>query len=285
VLGKRVEAKTGKTVDYRRPELMIIVNPFTEQIKLQVNPLFVAGRYRKLVRDIPQSKWFCSSCRGRGCSECGGTGLLYPESVEELVSKPLLLESKGEKTSFHASGREDIDARMLGSGRPFVVEVSKPKKRFLDLQTIQGSINSGAKDKVEVSRLRFTQRDMVRKLKKAENAQKEYRALVKFEAEVSEIELEQLASKLTGATIQQQTPLRVMHRRADLTRERYIYKLKVKKIFPKEALMEVRCQGGLYVKELVSGDEGRTVPSVAELLKNPAKVIKLDVLKVIMKDQ
>ena len=285
VLGKRVEAKTGKTVDYRRPELMIIVNPFTEQIKLQVNPLFVAGRYRKLVRDIPQSKWFCSSCRGKGCSECGGTGLLYPESVEELVSKPLLLESKGEKTSFHASGREDIDARMLGSGRPFVVEVSKPKKRFLDLQTIQGSINSGAKDKVEVSRLRFTQRDMVRKLKKAENAQKEYRALVKFEAEVSEIELEQLASKLTGATIQQQTPLRVMHRRADLTRERYIYKLKVKKIFPKEALMEVRCQGGLYVKELVSGDEGRTVPSVAELLKNPAKVIKLDVLKVIMKDQ
>ena len=24
--------------------------------------------------------------------------------------------------------------------------------------------------------------------------------------------------------------------------------------------MEIRCQGGLYVKELVSGDEGRTIP-------------------------
>ena len=94
-----------------------------------------------------------------------------------------------------------------------------------------------------------------------------------------------LEEKLNGITIKQQTPLRVMHRRADLTRERYIYKLKVKKISAKEALMEVRCQGGLYVKELVSGDEGRTVPSVAELLKNPAKITKLDVLKVIMDDQ
>ncbi|MCW4010813.1 MAG: tRNA pseudouridine(54/55) synthase Pus10 [Candidatus Bathyarchaeota archaeon] len=285
VLGKKVEAETGKTADYRKPDLMIIVNPFTEHVKLQVNPLFVAGRYRKLVRDIPQSKWFCSNCRGRGCSQCGGTGLLYPESVEELASKPLLEAAQGEKTSFHASGREDIDARMLGSGRPFVVEVSKPKKRFLDLKALQETINAGAKDKVEVSRLRFTQRDVVRKLKKAENAQKEYRALVQFEHEVSDADLQPLEQTLTGTTIQQQTPIRVMHRRADLTRERYIYKLKVKKISPKEALLEVRCQGGLYVKELVSGDEGRTVPSVAELLKNPAKIIKLDVLKVIMEDQ
>ena len=130
LLGKRVEAQTGKTVEYRKPDLMLIINPFTEAIRLQVNPLFVAGRYRKLVRDIPQSKWFCSSCRGRGCEKCGGTGKLYPESVEELVSPPFLEAAEGEKTAFHASGREDIDARMLGSGRPFVVEVSKPKKRL-----------------------------------------------------------------------------------------------------------------------------------------------------------
>ena len=284
LLGKMVEAQTGKAVEYRAPDLMIIVNPFTEHVKLQVNPLFAAGRYRKLVRTIPQSKWFCHDCRGRGCPKCGGTGLLYADSVEELVSKPFLEATQGEKTAFHASGREDIDARMLGTGRPFVVEVSKPKKRFLDLKKIEETINAGAKDKVEISRLRFTNRDVVRKIKKAENAQKEYRALIGFEKEVSDADMKLIEEKLNGIVIKQQTPLRVMHRRADLVRERYIYKLKVKKLSPKEALMEVRSQGGLYIKELVSGDEGRTIPSVAELLKNRAKTLKLDVLKVIMED-
>jgi tRNA pseudouridine synthase 10 len=284
LLGKSVEAQTGKTAEYRTPDIVIIANPFTESIKLQVNPLFVAGRYRKLVRDIPQSRWFCSSCHGRGCEKCAGTGLLYPESVEALVSAPLLEAAEGEKTAFHASGREDIDARMLGTGRPFVVEISKPRKRFLDLRKLKDAINVAAKDKVEVSSLRFSSKDVVRRLKKAESAQKEYRLLVEFEGDVSEEGLRVVAEQLSGAMIRQQTPLRVLHRRADLTREKYIYWVKVKKVSPKLAELQVRCQGGLYVKELVSGDEGRTVPNVSMLLGNRAKPLKLDVLKVIMDD-
>lgn len=284
LIGKKLEAQTGKTVEFRKPDIMIILNPFTAQVKLQVNPLFVAGRYQKLVRDIPQSKWFCSDCHGRGCQKCGGTGKLYPESVEELVSQPLLKAAQGEKTAFHASGREDIDARMLGTGRPFVVEISKPKKRLLDLKELEETINHDAAGKVKISKLRFSNRDVVRKIKKSESAQKEYRVLIAFEKEISEQDLNLIEEKLSGALIKQQTPLRVVHRRADLVRERYIYKVKVKKVSPKEAEMQVRCQGGLYVKELVSGDEGRTTPSVSELLKNPAKTLKLDVLNIIMED-
>jgi len=284
LLGKRLEEQTGKTVEFRKPDLAVIVNPWAETIALQVNPLFVAGRYCKLVRDIPQSKWFCGSCRGKGCEKCGGTGKLYPESVEEIVSKPLLEAAEGEKSAFHASGREDVDARMLGSGRPFVVEVSKPMKRNLDLAKVKEAINAIGEGKVQVSRLRFTSRDLVRKLKKAESAQKEYRVLIEFGRDVTEEELRDLEAKLTGVSIKQQTPLRVLHRRADLTRERYIYKVKVKKVAPKQAEMIVRCQGGLYVKELVSSDEGRTVPSIPELLGTGANTLKLDVLKVIVND-
>jgi tRNA pseudouridine synthase 10 len=282
LIGKAAEAQTGKTVDYRTPDIVVVANPFTASVKLQVNPLFVAGRYRKLVRDIPQSRWFCSACHGKGCVKCSGTGLLYPESVEELVSKPLLMAAEGEKTAFHASGREDIDARMLGTGRPFVVEVSKPRKRFLDLRQLKEVINVGAAGKVEVSSLRFTSKAVVRRLKKAESAQKEYRVLVEFEGDVSEEGLRLVAEKLSNAVVKQQTPLRVQHRRADLTREKYIYWVKVKKMSPRTAEMQIRCQGGLYVKELVSGDEGRTVPSVSELLGNRAKPLRLDVLKVIV---
>jgi tRNA pseudouridine synthase 10 len=284
LLGKAVAKRTGKEADYLKPDLVVVFNPFLEKVRLQVNPLFVSGRYRKLVRTIPQSEWFCSDCRGRGCEKCSGTGKLYPESVEALSSKALLETTQGAEAFLHASGREDIDARMLGSGRPFVIEVSNPKKRFVDLKQIEIQINAGAVGKVEVSGLRFATKDVVRRLKKGENAQKEYALLAEFENELSDQDLHMIEEKLSGVCIKQQTPLRVLHRRADLIREKYIYQVKVKKVSLKRALLEIRCQGGLYVKELVSGDEERTVPNVSDLLNNRAKTLKLDVLNVIMDD-
>jgi len=150
----------------------------------------------------------------------------------------------------------------------------------LDLKKLEAEVNDGAKGKVKVSKLRFTNKDVVRRLKKGESAQKKYRMLVEFEHPVSAENLLLLEEKLTGASVKQQTPLRVLHRRADLIRERYIYKVKVKKVSSKRAELEIRCQGGLYVKELMSGDEGRTMPNVSDLLGNRAKPLKLDVLNV-----
>jgi len=66
VLGKKIAEHTGKTTEYKKPEIVVLVNPFNEEIRLQVNPLYVAGRYKKLVRGIPQSKWFCSNVTGLG---------------------------------------------------------------------------------------------------------------------------------------------------------------------------------------------------------------------------
>ncbi|MCL1970298.1 MAG: tRNA pseudouridine(54/55) synthase Pus10 [Candidatus Bathyarchaeota archaeon] len=284
LFGKAIGVHTGKEADYLIPDIVVVLNPFLGKVKLQVNPLFVGGRYRKLVRTVSQSKWFCSSCRGRGCEKCGGTGKLYPESVEEFASARLLELAEGVDSFFHASGREDVDARMLGTGRPFIVEISKPKKRFIDLKLLEETINATAVGKVEVSGLHFTTKDKVRRLKKGEGAVKEYRLLAEFENDVAAEELRLIGEKFSGITIKQQTPLRVLHRRADLIRERYIYEVKVKKVASKLAMLEIRCQGGLYVKELVSGDEGRTVPSVSSLLSNRAKTLKLDVLNVIMDD-
>jgi len=173
---------------------------------------------------------------------------------------------------------------MLGRGRPFVIEVSKPKKRFIDLKLIEDQVNFDAVGKVEVSGLRFATKDVVRHLKKGEGAQKEYSLLAEFENELSIQDLHKIEEQLSGACIKQQTPQRVLHRRADLIREKYIYQVKVKKVSLRRALLEILCQGGLYVKELVSGDEGRTVPNVSNLLNNRAKTLKLDVLNVIMDD-
>jgi len=282
IIGKKIVLKSGKAVDHRKPDIVVLVNPFDEEIKLQINPLYVAGRYKKLVRDIPQSKWFCSNCRGKGCKKCDWTGKIYPESVEEIIAKPFLDETGGEKASFHASGREDIDARMIGNGRPFVIEITRPKKRFLDFKRLEKIVNTYAKGKVEVSGLKSASKKTVRKLKKAETTQKEYSVLIEFENEITAKDLHLLEEKLSNSIVKQRTPLRVLHRRADLTREKYIYEVKVKKLSPKKVKMKIRCQGGLYVKELVTGDEGRTTPNVSALLNNKAKPLKLDVLNVIM---
>jgi len=283
IIGKKIAEHNGKTVEYKKPEVVVLVDPLTEEVRLQVNPLYVAGRYRKLVRGIPQSKWLCSDCRGKGCEKCNWTGKTYPESVEEIIEQPFLEATDGVKASFHASGREDIDARMLGNGRPFVIETTKPRKRFLDLKKLEKAVNAYAKGKVKVSNLCFANRDVVRKLKKAESSQKGYRVIMKFENKITAGNLRLLEDKLRNTVIKQRTPTRVLHRRANLTREKYIYEVKVKKLSPKKAEMRIRCQGGLYVKELVTADDGRTKPSVSEILKNKAEPIELDVLNVFMK--
>jgi tRNA pseudouridine synthase 10 len=107
---------------------------------------------------------------------------------------------------------------------------------------------------------------------------------IEFENKITAKDMHILKKSLTNVMIEQKTPVRVLHRRADLTREKYIYDVGVKKLSPRKAEMRLRCQGGLYVKELVTGDEGRTVPSVSELLRNKAKPMELDVLNIIMED-
>ena len=278
-IGKRILAKTKKNVDLRRPDILVVVNPFKENVSLEVNSLFISGRYRKLVRGIPQSKWICSECRGKGCPRCDWKGKLYPDSVEELIGNPLLEIADGRGAKLHASGREDVDVRTLGSGRPFVAEVKRPRRRKIDLEELGRRINHEAEGKVEVTGLKFSSKEEVRNLKEAEKSVKVYRAVVEFERELSEEELSKI-KELGDRLISQETPLRVAHRRAMKTRKRYLYGIKLKRLKPNLVEMWVRCQGGLYIKELINGDEGRTKPSVTEAVGVPAKCVELDVMSV-----
>jgi tRNA pseudouridine synthase 10 len=284
IIGKAISELNGKTAEFKRPDVAILINPFTRHISLQVNPLHIAGRYRKLARGVSQSRWICHTCRGRGCEKCNWTGKMHAESVEDFIAKPTLKMTNGQAAVFHGAGREDINARMLGSGRPFVIEIKTPKNRFINLKALEKTINDEAEGKVEVHGLRFADKELVRQLKKAEYSQKSYRVTVEFNRSVSDEELTRLESSLKGIVVNQQTPKRVLHRRADRLREKYIYKAKVKRLTPNRARLNVTCQGGLYVKELVTGDEGRTRPSVAEILDTKAIPLELDVLKVITRE-
>ena len=47
----------------------------------------------------------------------------------------------------------------------------------------------------------------------------------------------------------------------------------------------IRAQHGTYIRELVSGDDGRTVPSFSSLIDATCKVEVLDVLKLHLQDE
>ncbi len=276
-VGKRVEKLTGKRANLKKPQIVALLDLENDRVGLEVNSLYIYGRYRKLIRGIPQTRWPCRECGGSGCERCGNTGKMYQESVDELIKPHLITAARCEETAFHGAGREDIDALMLGEGRPFVVEAKKPHIRKINLDTLESEINSKAEGKIEVIGLKFVESETVEQLKSMK-ANKVYR--LKIEHNTTEEKLKSSLDIISGTLIKQNTPTRVLHRRADLERVRKVHSTELESFDTNTAVLVIDCEGGLYVKELVSGDNGRTVPSIAALLGSEAKVIELEVIKV-----
>jgi tRNA pseudouridine synthase 10 len=256
-LGKLIYTLTKKEHDPDNPDVTVLLNIGEERIELQLRPLFVRGKYRKLVRGIPQSKWD-----------------MYDETLEDVIAEPLMKMTQGTAHAIHASGREDIDARCLG-WRPFVLEIKNPKKRKVDLSAVQAAVKKTKK--AEIGFLSMAARKDVTEVSLARH-DKSYRAVVVFERPLKEEDLKKLR-KLVGV-VAQRTPTRVAHRRADLVRERRVLEVSWKKVNNKKIELQIKGEAGLYIKELVSGDGGKSVPSVSALLGNPALVKELDVIRI-----
>ena len=262
-----------------RPDLMILVDGLTLKVDVDVRPVFLYGRYRKLIRELPQTRWPCRACRGRsgGCESCNNTGLQYLESVQDLIGEPIRLALAAEDTSFHGMGREDIDVRCLGNGRPFVLEIKKPGTRQVDLEEIQNIVNQNAKEKVEINSLRWSNRSEVVKVKES-RSEKSYTIRFRVADIPNQETVIESISSLSGVTLAQETPQRVSHRRAAKTRKRKVIQLSDIVVEEDEVQFFVRCEAGTYVKELVHSDEGRTIPSVSSVLGDKeCTVIWLDV--------
>ncbi|MCK8518951.1 tRNA pseudouridine(54/55) synthase Pus10 [Methanoculleus sp. 7T] len=278
-VGKAVSALTGKEADLKRPDVVAILDLATDAVEIQVNPVFFVGRYLKYERGIPQTHWDCRTCRGAGCERCNFTGKQYADSVEELIGRPVIEAFDAENAVLHGAGREDIDARMLGSGRPFVMEVEEPRKRSVDLAALEEEINRQAEGRVAVHLTGWADRKMVQSLK-SDKAHKKYRILVEIDGPVTPDEFRAALDQLKGVTIRQRTPTRVSHRRADKVRERQVLDIRCTGTQDDRYWVEVVGEAGLYIKELVSGDGGRTQPSLAQILGRTASVVSLDVVLV-----
>ncbi len=283
ILGKAFEKRSGKLFSREQPDIEFLYDTRYEDVKVQINPVYIYGRYRKLTRGIPQTRWPCRHCGGKGCEHCNHTGKMYSESVEELIAHEFMLELLGKEHAFHGMGREDIDARMLGNGRPFVLEIKEPRKREVDLEEMEKRVNEFAQGKVEVHGLRLSSKEEIRRIK-ASRAEKTYVVYVRLEPDVEEEKLKNALGMLEGE-IAQRTPKRVSHRRADMVRKRRAISLKLLEKDDRKAAIEVRAEAGLYIKELMHGDEGRTKPSLSEILGVECAVEALDVMEIDSKEE
>jgi len=272
-INRELNKKTGKRF-VNDGDVRIIFDIDKGEVELELNDLFVFGRYKKLVTGISQTRWKCVECNGKGCKKCAGKGKLY-YSLEEEIGEGMKKECGADDYTLHASGREDIDV-ITTAERPFVMALSKAKNREPDLGKLIKEINSGGK--VSVDDLKIVKRGAV-ELVSASHFDKEYEAKVEFEKEPSGEKIE-LILALEGRTVDQKTPERVAHRRADLIRKRKILGVKLISKEKNKLKFRIKTEAGTYIKELISGDNEKTVPSFSSIVGIKAKCSNLEVVEI-----
>lgn len=256
-LGKLIEKETGKLPDENQPDVIVLLDLENKKIKTSINPLYVYGEYQKNARGIPQT-------RLRG----------YKTSVEDIIAKPLMKLTRGSLYKLHACGREDMRARCLG-WRPFILEIQQPLKRKVDFKDAERKINKGKR--VKVRKLRRSSRKEIVEMKK-KKMEKVYRIVADFERPVENIER---VKEILGV-VRQKTPSRLLPTHLDRIKKKRVKSIGWKRINTKTYEFKIRTEAGLYINELVSGDKGRTAPSISEVLGNKAKIKEFDVIKIIV---
>ncbi|XP_029706287.1 tRNA pseudouridine synthase Pus10 isoform X3 [Takifugu rubripes] len=212
--------------------------------------LFIAGRYNKFCRSLPQTPWVIDGQRR------------MESSVEELIAAPILVTFRADGFNFSSSGREDVDVRTLGNGRPFAMELLNPHRSRVskvEMKQLQETINASS-DKIRVRDLQIVTREATSRMKEGEEEKtKSYTALVWTHKAIQREDLS-FMDDIKDLTLNQKTPLRVLHRRALAVRQRVIHSMSTS-----------------YIKEFVHGDFGRTQPNMCELLKTDTDILELDV--------
>ncbi|XP_017289230.1 putative tRNA pseudouridine synthase Pus10 [Kryptolebias marmoratus] len=229
--------------------------------------VFIAGRYNKFCRSLPQTPWLIDGERR------------MESSVEELIAAPILSAFRADGFNFSSSGREDVDVRTLGNGRPFAMELLNPhRSRFskVEMMQLQETINKSS-DKIRVRDLQIVTREAMSHMKEGEEEKtKSYRALIWTQKPIQSEDIT-FIDDIKDLTLDQKTPLRVLHRRALAIRQRVIHSMNTRFVDSHHFYLGLKTQAGTYIKEFVHGDFGRTKPNMCQLLKTDTDILELDV--------
>jgi tRNA pseudouridine synthase 10 len=246
-------------------------------------PVYVCGSYLKLSRDVSQSP----------------SEILAERSIQDILADALrtTIPHALDEAEFalSAAGREDVDVRMLGNGRPFVLTLRnmRLKRLFTDAELAQVSrlLASANDPPVLVHSPHIGSESSMAAIKESETTHaKRYRCVVYTAVPFAQSELDAILSTVHDLAVLQDTPIRVMHRRTVATRPKTLHKVHAQ-LFPgflstataksHWCLVDLECGSGMYVKEWVHGDFGRTRPSLGDLLGCKTSILQLDVLDLV----
>ena len=252
------------------PVLYVLISDRdTFNCELRWPSLYVTGRYFKRSRRVSHSRFM----PGNPVSSVEG----------ELVTHISELVNCGE-IKFLSAGREDMDVRMLGSGRPFcltlvnpVPDDSLPPPKTKD-EFAQG-VGARIPNEIEcgygvsASGLEISWRVPNVEPKHV----KCYRCIVYCSRTVTQEMFERLR-QVHDLEIIQRTPCRVAHRREMMNREKRVISLECQKVSEHFFVLDLKTSSGTYIKEFVNSDFGRTKPCLAELM-NPDEAMECQLLQ------
>ena len=244
-IGKMVSSKIDKRVNFRNPDMTVLVNLVSGEIDLNPKPLFVYGRYLKMTRGLPQKH------RKYGA-------LLKEGSVEQILAQRLTESFNAKGAKFTWVGGESTESLVLGSGRPFYAEIIEPKLRHIDESEIFKE-----KDKGVILKEMMI---MDGKPKKSPNFKVKVSAHVKFDEEVDEEWLHILKERLQNSEVKV-VPLR---KKAFMKK---IYDFNLERINGKEAKIMFECDGGLNIKRFISGSDSDVGKDLLEISPNISEIM------------
>ena len=158
-------------------------------------------------------------------------------------------------------------------------EVVGARKTDVGLEGLRRQIHATCDGAIELAPFTEVSRERVVYWKETRFA-KIYRAQVRLSEPV---EPELLGDfKEWRGTVVQRTPKRVSKHRADMERKQEVEVLELRGLDLERLELRTRCAHGTYVKEWISGDEGRTQPSLGSLLGVACACETLDVEEIVV---
>ncbi|WP_291766845.1 tRNA pseudouridine(54/55) synthase Pus10 [Caldivirga sp. UBA161] len=242
LIGKALANKLGKRYSRLNPDVVVRVNTSDGSVSVEAMPIYIEARYRKLLRGIPQ----------------------IGESSVASVAKEAVSELRPLNVVLHFAGVEGPEVRVLGLGRPMIIEATRPLRRSI----LEGTVTRHG---VQLLNLKAAGKVQVREIKsKAGELRRVYRILAKLYGGVSDEQLRSLEDYFSNRQIRQSM--------GKGRRVKLIYSLRVIPVYGSVLELIVDTQGGFSIRRFITG-EG-TEPSVSGTLGVKVIPIEVDVLNI-----
>jgi tRNA pseudouridine synthase 10 len=286
-LRKRYQKITGKRAEHIAPDITINVvinnavidyandgdnsknksnninnNALPTTVLVKSSPVFLSGRYVKTIRGIPQKKDKCQNCLGNGCAICDYMGASPSNSVEAIIGSRLLEITKGDTLKFSWLGGEDKDSLVLGNGRPFLLQLSNPKVRWLksDLTINENGVHAILKQQSPPISFQFPSHFTIKT-----------KITIQAEQDFPRQSLATLSKVLENTEVSYQVKSKIVKKK--------IYSVKAQQIDEKRFVLTMIADGGLSIKQFVGGQD-YIEPSISKIIGMKCECVAFDILNV-----